>query len=156
MPLQGVPYRLIRDGIPEVGQRSHNAVITPAGILFRHLHDPSVQFGFDARPARVAAVFGSIKLLSNELPVPSQNSVRLATQATWDRAFRPSRARASPRSRADRCDPRGGRATSSVRTSRCLKRATKSSSGLCQSALVAGPRWLVWCIGKPRGPADGH
>ena len=28
MPLQDVPYRLIRDGIAEVGQRAHNSVVT--------------------------------------------------------------------------------------------------------------------------------
>jgi hypothetical protein len=77
MSFQNISHSLIRNDITEIGQRTDDPVVTPAGIFLRHLHDQSFQLGFDARPARVAAVFGSIKLLSNELPVPSQNGVRL-------------------------------------------------------------------------------
>jgi hypothetical protein len=38
--------------------------------------DPLLQRRLDGRPAGIAAVFGSIELRRNELPVPSQNGVR--------------------------------------------------------------------------------
>ena len=77
MPLQDVPHSLIPDGVAEIGQRAHHSVVAPAGILSRHFDDQLLQFRLDRRPAGIAALFGSIELLRNELPVPSQNGVRL-------------------------------------------------------------------------------
>jgi hypothetical protein len=78
MPLQHVPHTLIRDGVAEIGQRTHNPVVAPAGILPRHFDDQRLQFRLDRRPPGTAAVFGAIKLLGNELAIPTQNGVRLS------------------------------------------------------------------------------
>jgi TPR repeat protein len=40
----------------EIGQRAHNAVVSPTRILFGHLYDQGFQFRFDSRPAGIATV----------------------------------------------------------------------------------------------------
>jgi len=89
MTLQDVPHSLIRDVIAEIGQRTHNPVVAPTGILPRHLDDQLLQFRFDRRPTRVAAEFGSIEFLRNQLPVPSQNGVRLGNAGDLCQRFAP-------------------------------------------------------------------
>src|SRR5215469_3649019 len=91
MPLQNIPHRLVGNFMTEFGQRAHDPVVAPAGILFGHLHNKHFQLRFDSRPAGVAAVFGAIELPGDKPPVPSQMVSGLATHATWARAFRPSR-----------------------------------------------------------------
>src|SRR5215469_15211771 len=77
MPPQNVSHGLIRDDVAEIGQRAHDPVVAPARILPCHLHNQRLQFRLDFRPTGIAAVFGSIELLRDELSVPSQNGVRL-------------------------------------------------------------------------------
>src|SRR5215471_13028942 len=91
MTLHHVPHSLIRDSVAKIGQPAHNPIVAPPRILPGHLHDQRLQFRLDRRPAWIAAVFGSIELPGDELSIPGQNCVGLATQATWDSAFRPRR-----------------------------------------------------------------
>jgi hypothetical protein len=55
------------------------------------LDDQLLQLQLDCRPVGIAAVFGSIELLRNELPVSSQNWSGLGNQATCANALLPSR-----------------------------------------------------------------
>jgi hypothetical protein len=78
MSLQNIPHGLVRDLITEIGQRAHDPVVAPTGILFGHPHYERFYFCFDARPAGVAPVFGAIELLGDKPAVPSQNGVRFS------------------------------------------------------------------------------
>jgi hypothetical protein len=48
MTAKNVAYRLIRNNVTEVGQRSDNPIVTPAWVLSRHLdhqfHDLAVNW----------------------------------------------------------------------------------------------------------------
>jgi hypothetical protein len=70
---------------------SHNAVIAPAGVLASHSDDQVSNFTLDSRPPRIAPVLETVKLLSDEPAIPSQNGIGLSTRATCFSALQPSR-----------------------------------------------------------------
>jgi hypothetical protein len=74
---QDIANGLVGDNLPQIGQRSDNAIITPAGVLSRQANDETLQLGIDPRPPDGGPLFGTVKLLSDQLAVPSQDSIRL-------------------------------------------------------------------------------
>jgi hypothetical protein len=87
--LQNIPYGLIRDRIPKIGQRAHNAVVPPTRILFGHLYDQGFQFRFDSRPAGIATVLGAIELVGNQPAIPSQNGIGFGHGGDLGQGFAP-------------------------------------------------------------------
>jgi len=68
-------YRLIRDTVPEVGQRADDPIVAPAGILSGHRDDQPDDLLLDRRPARVATVFRAVELLGDQSAIPGEDSV---------------------------------------------------------------------------------
>ncbi|PYT22014.1 MAG: hypothetical protein DMG57_36770 [Acidobacteria bacterium] len=56
MPPQDIADRLIRYAMTEIGQSSHDAIVTPSGILSRDSDNQGFQFGCGSRPAGIAAM----------------------------------------------------------------------------------------------------
>jgi hypothetical protein len=72
---QNVANRLIGYGVTQIGQRTYNAVVTPAGVFPCHPDDQSFQLFVNLRSSGILAVLGAIELLRDQLPVPSQDRV---------------------------------------------------------------------------------
>ena len=68
-------YRLIRDTVPEVGQRADDPIVAPAGILSGHRDDQPDDLLLDRRPARVATVFRAVELLGDQSAIPRQYGI---------------------------------------------------------------------------------
>src|SRR6266851_4816807 len=75
----------------QVGQRSHDPIISPAGVLPSHLNDQRLNLRRDSRSPGITAVFRAVEFAGNQPPVPAKIVYGLATQATCARALRPSR-----------------------------------------------------------------
>ena len=73
----------------EIGQSTHDAIVTPAGILLRHSDNQGFQFGSDSRPAEIAAMLRSIKLACNQSSVPAQDGVWLGDTSHPSKSFAP-------------------------------------------------------------------
>ena len=76
VPAQDVTHGLIRNNVTEVGQGSDDPVITPAGVLSRHLDNQFLDLALNWRPTWIRTLFGTIELLSDELAVPRKDRVR--------------------------------------------------------------------------------
>src|ERR1700704_1065651 len=76
MTAKDIAYRLIRNDVTEIEQGSHDPVITPNRILSRHPDDEFADLAPQRWPSWVRAVFRSVKLLSDESPVPPDNCFR--------------------------------------------------------------------------------
>jgi hypothetical protein len=72
---QNVADGLVGQRISQVGQRSHNPVVSPARILACQAHHQILEAGVDARSSHGLAPFLTIKLLSDELAVPSEQDI---------------------------------------------------------------------------------
>lgn len=72
-----VAYGLIGNNMTQISQRSNDAVVTPAGILFRHLHNQVGDFMAHPWPTRVGTEFRTVELLGDKSAVPSEDCVRL-------------------------------------------------------------------------------
>src|SRR5882762_8350417 len=75
--LQDVPDGLSRDLMTEVGERAHNAIVTPAGVLLGHANDQSFDCCIHTRPTGISAAFGSVELPGNQPLVPRENGLWL-------------------------------------------------------------------------------
>ena len=73
-----VAHRLIGNGVAEIGQGSHDAVVSPAGVLSGEAHNEGFQFRRDAGPAWSGAEFGAVKFAGNEPPVPGEEGIGFA------------------------------------------------------------------------------
>src|SRR5674476_180490 len=90
--LQNIADRLIRDLMPQIGQRPHNPIIAPGPILLGHANNQFLNFSVDPWPARGSPFLRAIELAGDEPSVPCQDGVRqggsrhlaecLATQST--------------------------------------------------------------------------
>src|SRR5450759_4745525 len=58
------------DRVAENGQRSDDAVVSPAGVLSGEAHNEGFQFGRDAGPAWGSTEFGAVEFAGNKPPVP--------------------------------------------------------------------------------------
>ena len=64
-----------RQVVTQIGQRSDDAVISPAGILTRHSHHQGFHFRLNCGAAGILPVFGAIELLGDEPSIPGQDGV---------------------------------------------------------------------------------
>jgi len=74
---QNVSHRLIGQAVTQIGQRSDDAIISPASILTRHSHHQSFHVRFNGGAAWIRSVFGTIELLGDEPSIPGQDGVGL-------------------------------------------------------------------------------
>ena len=65
----------IRKFLCQLGEGSHDPVITPTRILSRHPDNQFAELASDPRPPGIDAVSRPIKLLRDQSSVPSQNGV---------------------------------------------------------------------------------
>src|SRR2546425_9839546 len=77
MALQGVAYGLVTDGVTQVRQCPHDAVIAPRAILLGHADNQGLQLRVDLRSSWRLALLGAVKLLRDERAVPAKNRVGL-------------------------------------------------------------------------------
>src|SRR5438477_9971708 len=75
--LQDVPDGLIRDLMTEVGERAHDAIVTPAGVLLSHTDDQSFDCCIYTRTTRIRATLGSVELPGNQPSIPCENGLWL-------------------------------------------------------------------------------
>jgi hypothetical protein len=61
--------------VAEIGQRSDDAVVSPAGVLSGEAHNERFQFGRDAGPARRSTELGAIKFAGNGPPIPGEDGI---------------------------------------------------------------------------------
>ena len=59
----------------EVLQRSRDVIVPPIPIFASHTDDQVRDLSPDSRSSRIGAVFGTIKLLRNQLAIPTQDDV---------------------------------------------------------------------------------
>jgi hypothetical protein len=94
--LQDIADRLMAYTISQIGQRPGNPVITPVPVLLGQTNDQLLDLARHPRPAWAATGFRAIELAGDQLVIPGQDGVGLATVATSARAVRPSRCPISP------------------------------------------------------------
>src|SRR5215510_15470768 len=76
MAFQNVAHGLGTDGVPEVGQGSHDPVVAPGAILPRHTDHQGLDFLVNHGAPRPLALLGAVTLLGDQLAVPAKNRVR--------------------------------------------------------------------------------
>ena len=76
MALKHVADGLGGDLMPEVGQGASDSVITPTGVLARHLYNERFDIGGNTWPPGIRTPLGAIEFLCYEPPVPGQNGGR--------------------------------------------------------------------------------
>ena len=77
MPAQHIADRLVGHRVTEIGERSGDSVVAPAGVLTRHLHNQAFYLRVNLRPRRVDSVLRTVELFSDQLPPPAENRLRL-------------------------------------------------------------------------------
>jgi hypothetical protein len=92
---QNIANRLIRNLVPQIGQRPRDPVIAPVPVLAARPNDQPLDLPLDPGPAR-ASTRGAIELAGDELAIPAQDGVgsghgrdigkNLAAQAMTDLA----------------------------------------------------------------------
>jgi len=87
MTAKNVAYRLIRNNVTEVGQRSDNSIVTPAWVLSRHLNYQLHNLVLNWRPARIRALSGTVELLGNQPAVPPKYCVRFGDAGDLFQSF---------------------------------------------------------------------
>jgi hypothetical protein len=75
MAFEHVSHRLVRNVVAEIRQGTGNAVVPPTAVLLSHPDNESFQRRIDSPAWRDSSALGSVELLGNEVPVPSQNGV---------------------------------------------------------------------------------
>ena len=89
MASQNVSHRLIGQAVAQIGQRSDDAVISPASILTRHSHHQGFHVRWNGGAAWILLVFGTIELLGDEPSLPGQDGVRLGNAGDLSERFAP-------------------------------------------------------------------
>jgi len=70
------PARCRRSGptpVTHVGQRSHDSIVSPAGILPSHFNDQRLKILPDSWPPGIPAVFGAVEFAGDQPAIPGQN-----------------------------------------------------------------------------------
>src|SRR5258707_6517565 len=73
---QNIADRLIRDLMPQIGERPHNPIITPGPVLLGDANNQFLNFSVDPWPAWDSTCPRSIELASDEPSVPCQYGLR--------------------------------------------------------------------------------
>ncbi|MCU1334621.1 MAG: Carbohydrate-selective porin OprB [Bryobacterales bacterium] len=87
VPTEYVFYRLIRQPMAQIRERTDDSVIAPARVLSRHPNDQGFYFRRNRRAAGILSIFGPIELLGDQLTIPGQNSVRLGNTSDFSKCF---------------------------------------------------------------------
>src|SRR6267143_4778563 len=74
VPFQDVCDRIVRQKMPQIGQRALEAAVTPGSILLSHLHNQSGHFPPGFQPSH-GSKRAPIVFLSNQFSMPSQQSL---------------------------------------------------------------------------------
>src|SRR5260370_38736093 len=61
--------------MPQIGSRSHDPIIAPAGILSRQPNHQTLDFRGDSRPAGLPTLSGAVELRGDQLAIPAENRV---------------------------------------------------------------------------------
>jgi len=59
----------------QVGQRSHNPVVAPAGVLASQANHQILDLWIGARPVGRSALFAAIEFLSHPSAIPGENGI---------------------------------------------------------------------------------
>ena len=112
VPLQDVADRLVTHVVTQIGERSHDPIISPARVLHGHPNNSSLDLRPDSRTAGIGAVSGTVEFAGDQPPVPGQDCVglghagylcqRLASESLTDLG-QSGPLRIGSRSRAGRC-----------------------------------------------------
>ena len=77
VPTKNVADRLVRNVVSDVGQRSRDAVVTPAGVLASESNNCGLDLWTDSWPTGIRPMLGAVELRGNESAIPAQDGVRL-------------------------------------------------------------------------------
>jgi len=72
---QHIADDLVSHRLAEIGQRTRNPVIAPAGILPGHADNELLDVVVNLRSADLSARLGAIELPGDELPVPAEDRI---------------------------------------------------------------------------------
>jgi hypothetical protein len=94
MAFQNVPDRLVADRVPQVGQRTGNAIVAPGAVLPCYAHHQGLELRTDRGAPWSLAMLGTVILLGDQLAGPGEDGVR-GDEAGYDRSAgaRPSATR---------------------------------------------------------------
>ena len=79
MLAQDVADRPIRDSMAQIGQRTHDAVISPAAVLARQLDYQRLHFRRDPWAAGRGTTMAPVELLRYQSSIPGQKGIRLGS-----------------------------------------------------------------------------
>src|SRR5262245_45333211 len=75
MTTKDIADGLVRELVAKVGHGSHNPVVAPTWILLRHPHHQILDLLINPGPALSSPRLRSIKLVSDQFPIPAQNRI---------------------------------------------------------------------------------
>ena len=75
--------------MPEVGQRSHNPVVSPVGVLARQAHHQILKLRMDAWSSHGPALFRTVEFVSDESAVPGEKGIGFSDMGHFLERFAP-------------------------------------------------------------------
>src|SRR5258708_9859650 len=87
VPAQDIAHGLVGHLVPQIGQRSHNPIVTPAGVLASQANHQTLDLWTAARPAGRAALFGAVELFSHQFAIPAENGIGLGDARDFLQSF---------------------------------------------------------------------
>ena len=84
---QDVADCLIGHVMTQVGERTNDAIVPPAGVLASHFHNQCFDFGPDSRAAWIAALFRTVEFAGDQPSVPCQDRVWLGNLGYLSQRF---------------------------------------------------------------------
>src|SRR5262249_25679706 len=76
VPAQDITHSLVRNLKAQIGQRTHDAVISPATVLRCQPHYQRLHFGGDPWAAGIGPTAGAIELLRHQSSIPGEKGIR--------------------------------------------------------------------------------
>ena len=76
MSPQDIADALVGNLLPQIGQCSNDAIVTPARVLTRQFHHQLFDYRIDSRAAGQSPFLRAVELLSDELPIPGEDRIR--------------------------------------------------------------------------------
>jgi hypothetical protein len=89
VPAQNVADGLVRQQMPEVGQRSHNPVVSPVGVLARQAQHQILKLRMDAWWSHGPALFRTVEFVSDESAVPGEKGIGFSDMGHFLERFAP-------------------------------------------------------------------
>src|SRR5215469_13592638 len=82
-------HSLVRNRMTQVGQRPHDAVVTPTRVLAGEANHQFLHLGGNPGPARIPTGLRTIELAGDKLPVPGEDGVWLGRAGHLLQSFAP-------------------------------------------------------------------